>query len=490
MTSPPPIHVLALDIGTSGIRASIYDAEANEITELRTKALTPFADDGEVAPSAETLLETVIKVLDSVADRMREFGINPDTAAISCFWHSLVGTLADGKPTTPLLSWADSSYAGYADDLRSRLDEAETHNRTGCHFHASFWPAKILGLRTEAPGTFAHTVRWLSFSDLLFERITGRCVTGVSMASATGLYDLRSSKWDPEMAGLLALGEESLPPVIGPGQTFRLSEEMASRWPSLAETRWIAPVGDGAANNIGAGCRETGTASLMIGTSGAMRTVFEGRVPERIPEGLFCYLVDQKTVCLGGALSDGGSLRKWLAGPFGLEVSEADVAERSGGTDPGGHGLTFLPFVFGERSTGYHSDASGAVIGLTRGSDAVDMVVSAMESVAYRFAEILERLEKVSPVQKILASGGSLEASSAWQKILADVLGRDIEIVPHGGVSRKGAAILALEAAGVPRSSCESFGSEGSIVRHDPARHLAYRPEALRHREFYRRMLG
>src|SRR5207244_2054310 len=109
---------------------------------------------------------------------------------------SLVGIDTEGQATTPVLGWAETRAAQAAEELRSRFNETEIHARTGCRFHPSYWPAKLLWLSKERPSVFALTKRWLSFADYLMLRLFGETTTSLSLASGTGLLDQRTRAWD------------------------------------------------------------------------------------------------------------------------------------------------------------------------------------------------------------------------------------------------------------------------------------------------------
>jgi len=167
-------------------------------------------------------------------------------------------------------------------------------------------------------------------------------------------------------------------------------------------------------------------------------------------------------------------------------VVETEIAKRQ----PDGHGLTFLPFLAGERSTGYHENARGAMLGLKSATDSVDIVQAALESVAYRFAEIFDQLNGVMKIKEIIASGGALRESPVWTQIIADVLGRDLSLPDVREASSRGAVLLALEAIGeisvLERLTVPSglrFGFEAS-------RHVAYRTSRQRHQILYRSLVG
>ncbi len=361
------------------------------------------------------------------------------------FWHSLVGVDAGGRPTTKVFGWADTRSREYSPALRKRFDEHAVHDRTGAQFHSSFWPAKLLWLRRERPEVFARTDKWLSFSDYVALRLFGAAVTSVSMASGTGIFDQRKCDWDAELTRFLKVRRAGLPAVCeDDAQTFALNRKFAKRWPRLAKAAFFPAIGDGAADNVGSGCVMGSMAALMVGTSAAMRVAYAGYPPSPIPDGLWCYRIDRRRVIVGGALSDGGNLYARIKQLFKLP---ANADELVAGREPRDT-LVVIPFFHGERSTGYDEDARGAIIGLTAADDGIDVLRAAMEGVAFRLADICERLADVAEVKTIVASGGALRESPVWTQIIADVLGRDLTLSDARESSSRGAVLLALESIG------------------------------------------
>ena len=149
----------------------------------------------------------------------------------------------------------------------------------------------------------------MSFCDYLYQQLHGTPpASSSSIASGTGLLDLTTRGWDAELVEVLRVDEERLP---------ALSNE--------PEAGWYPALIDGACSNLGAGCVGRSRAALMIGTSGALRVLYETEVPEPRP-GLFLYLLDERRVVEGGALSDGGNLHAWLNAT--LTACEGSVLER------------------------------------------------------------------------------------------------------------------------------------------------------------------
>lgn len=443
---PENDRIIGLDIGSSSVRAGLFDhtgsLRRNTLVKIERK-LKATADGGsELDPDGA--FRQVVQAIDGV---VRAIGSSCVSHAAMCtFWHSLIGIDEKGIATTPVYGWADNRSRDHVKTLRKRFDEIAVHNRTGARLHSSFWPAKLLWLKKDNPDVWKRTSQWISFSDYIALRLFGATSTSISMASATGLFDLRRCVWDVELLKFLRLKPANLPPIAESEAGYkRLNSRFARRWPELRNAEWIAAIGDGAANNIGEGCVNAGKAVLMIGTSGAIRVAYTGDPPANIPPGLWCYRIDRDRVIVGGALSDGGGLLDWLRANLNLpKNAESIIAKRL----PEKSSVTVEPFFAGERSTGYDENARGAILGLTMANDAVDIYQAAMEAVARGFAEILLQIETILPIGQIIGSGGALKHSPVWRRIVSGALGREITLSSTPEASMRGAVLLALETIG------------------------------------------
>ena len=318
--------VLAFDVSTSGARAGLFDSHGDEIKGSQVSLAHDFSEVSSGADAdADALLGFVVRAIDIAVTRAESFVSRIDYVASCCFWHSLVGVDDQGRAVTPLLGWADTRAAEFVDQLRSRFDEAETHPRTGARFHPGYWPAKLFWIKSQQPDLFRRVKRWLSLSDYASLKFFGDDTTSVSMASATGLFNQQTCAWDSELSSGTGISIEQLPQVATSGQTFQsLTEDYAARWPLLDRAAWFPAIGDGAANNIGAGCVSADRAALMIGTSSAMRVLFSGMPPQSLPPELFCYRADRDHVVIGGALSDGGGPMEAICYRFALLAQAID----------------------------------------------------------------------------------------------------------------------------------------------------------------------
>jgi gluconokinase len=457
--------LLGLDIGSSGARAALFDQQGRELEGASVKANYGRTTKDFATFDAATLLEQIAKTIDSLFARFPESAIRIELISISCFWHSLMGVDDAGHATTPVLGWADSRAVDAVYKLRSEFDEKKIQARTGCRFHSSYWPAKLLRLQAEEPQRFRATSQWLSFADYLALQFFGETAASVSMASGTGLFNQHNCEWDEELIAALGLSPASLPEIALPQRTFnQLGHAYLARWPQLSEARLVPAVGDGAANSIGSGCHSTEKLALMIGTSGAMRVCLVGAPPESLPPELWCYRASRDRILIGGALSDGGGLFNSLKESLLPAESFATVESELELLSPDAHGLTVLPFWAGERSTGWNPAARGAILGLSLQTLPIEILRAAMEAIAYRFALITAALEPFAPGAILVASGNALRLSPTWVQILADVLGRRVLVPERLEASIRGAALLALEATGKIQSIEEVSASVSTPV--------------------------
>jgi gluconokinase len=435
-------RILALDVGTSSVRAHVFDADAREGEPARRDY------PGESDPVR--IVELVREVLEQAT------GVGPyDAAGSSSFGHSLLALDRAGRPLTPVLGWRDTRSADAADLLLRGLDNAAVHARTGCQIHTSYWPAKLAWLAQEEPEVFRSAHRFVSFCDYLYAQLVGREVpTGISIASATGLVDLSTRTWDEELLETLGLDADRLPEIS-----------------DAPVDGWYPALFDGACSNLGAGCVTRGRAALMVGTSGAIRVVYETDQPQPRP-ALFLHWVDETRVVEGGSLSDGGNLHYWL------NQTLKDATGSLAGRDPDSHGLTFLSLLGGERSPGWHQHAKGAVHGLTFDTTPLELRQAGLEGVAFRFAEVADLMPRLD---EVVVTGGALLRDPDWVQIIADALGRPVTTSGVKEASLRGVAVVVLERLGETPAPAPL----GAVVEPRPDKVDVFRAARERQRRLY-----
>ena len=486
-------YILSLDIGTSSVRASVYDGDGCLVpgtqfaqpNELRT------SPDGTAELNPEVLAD---KCVQCMVCALSELG-NRRIAAVatSSFWHSVVGVGSDGNPTTPLLTWMDTRSHADAKALSELIDPEQLHRITGCMPHPSYLPAKLLWLRRTAPEAFKATARWVSPGEYVHLKLLGRAVCSLSMASGTGLLDqkaitlnqstpvsqnssVENVRWYEPLLQICGISADQLSPLGDVADVESgLRVEYKDILPQLRDSVWLPAVGDGAYSNIGCGCVAPNRVALMVGTSGAMRVAVP--TPCKTPRwGLWRYLANGKLALVGGALSNGGNLVDWLRKVLRLTPEDEEAA---GQMPPDSHGLTFVPLLAGERSPGWAPRASGSILGLTIATTPREIFRAGLEAVACRFALIHSMLQcHADSDHVVVATGKALLGSQLWMQIMADAIGRTVVESLEQEASSRGAALLALTV----------LGKLGDLKEASFAFGKAYEPRA-NHHEVYRKAL-
>lgn len=434
--------IVSLDVGSSSVRTLLFDAQARQMEGygVRLAYRTNRTPDGGVEIDPDHLADLVVDCLDELHRQVHTAGLRIAAIAGSAFWHSFLGVSEDGRPTLPLLHLLDTRSATEV----ARVPDA--HARTGCVPHSSYWPAKLLWLARNRASEYAATRRWLSFPEYLFEKLFGRARVSTSMVSGSGLWDQDANDYAAETLAALELDRGKLAkPEEMDQPECQLAPEYQRLWPAFDGVPWFPALGDGACDNLGSGCISPDRFSLMVGTTGAMRSVIEAPHVD-VPRELWRYRVDRKRFVVGGSLSNGGDVFAWMKRTLALPK---DLEARLEAAPPGGHGLTLLPFFSGERSPYWRSDLRAAVTGLSDSTEPFDILRASLESVALRFREIYRILLKSQPAPaEVIASGGALLHSPAWTQMMADALGRPLIACTEPEASSRGAVLWALEKIG------------------------------------------
>jgi gluconokinase len=459
--------VIAIDIGSSGLRSFLFDVRGRPIANAIAHRDRPLrvASDGEATVDPDERVRATADAIDETLARAGRRATDIAAVATSTFWHSVMGVDVRGRPTTRVLTWADTRARGAAAALRAELDPVATHARTGCTFHASYLPAKLRYLRDTDPATFTRTAKWMSLGEYLYFRLFPGTRAAHGMASATGLYDQRRRAWDEPLLAHLRVRAGTLStisdePVVG------LRPQFANRWPALARVPWVPAIGDGACSNVGAGAIGRDTAGLFLGTSGAIRLVY-GTDDPPVVRGGWTYHLDARRVVAGGALSSGGNVIAWLRRTF-PSVDPAALWR----SDVAADGLIALPLLAGDRSPTWNDAARAAIagIGLATGPDVIARAM--LEGVVYRFARLWQVVDGAMPGPKrLIGTGGTLLQVPWLMQLLADALDRPLVMSRAGEGSARGAAIVALERIGLVKDVTAVRSPLGRTFRPRAAAH-------------------
>jgi sugar (pentulose or hexulose) kinase len=480
MNKPSDRVLVAIDVGTSGARASAYTADGTELAEVRRSYPTVLPGEGRAEQDARRWPTAALSALTSLAK-----GLNTEIAAIGLTGQcpSVVPLDKNGQPLRPGLIYRDNRATAEAARIRERFGDRHLHALTG-HLPAAFHvAAKILWIRTHEPDVFAATRLWAQPSDYVGLALTGEPGTDWSVAAATALLDLRERRWAASLLDGLDLDESTLPPVRPSWRILGgLRPALARRLKLPPDTPVIAGAGDSIACAIGAGVTAPGPVSEMAGSSSCFNSV----VPEPLADLDITHYpsaVQDRGYVTEVGLNTTGEALDWLAQLFYARAPRRDdfarIEHAAAAAPPGADGLLFAP-VLGD---GERDDPAlrGTAAGLSLRHDRRSWARATLEGVAFGVRARLETLERASAKATELRVSGGGARIALWNQIKADVTGTPVVCVP-GDSTAVGAAMLAGLGAGIYRDV-------GEAVAH------AYRPGPVaepdpRHRGLYDEMYG
>ncbi|MGN9812531.1 FGGY family carbohydrate kinase [Micromonospora sp. BQ11] len=437
------MNILALDLGTSSVRGLVLDGDARPLPGAlaRHKMTLTVNDDGAGTLDADTYLAGLVACLDELAagGHLHDIGL----VTTSAQWHSVVPLDAAGEPLGPVLTWLDTRPVPVA-GATGPADPDAFHQRTGTWWHRCYWSMRLPWLRAHTGTTVG---RFVGLSEYVLGALLDAAPMSVSQASGTGLLDLRTMGWDAEACTLAGSRPEELPELAPATWRGRLRADHARRWPALADVGWAAPVGDGAASNVGSGCVDESRAAVTVGTSAAVRLVQHleaGRNLPRLPDDLWRYRVDHDHVVTGAAYSSGGNLFAWanreLRLPRGAEL-EAALAR----VPPDGGRPANVRFG-GDRPPGLAPAGSGELRQLSFGTTATEIVAGLMRGLCDLVAEDLAELEStVDRSVEVVLGGGAVAASPWWRNAFGAALApRPVWHERNPEIGATGGALVAL----------------------------------------------
>ncbi len=480
--------VLAHDLGTSGDKATLFDADGHLVASAFASYPTEYPQPNWAEQEA---LDWWRAVCASTQQLLAETNVAPASIAAVGFSGMMMGALpvdGTGRPLRPCIIWADQRAQEEAAWMAERLGADAVYSRCGHRVSPAYCAPKILWIHAHQPQIAERAAKFLIPKDFVVHQLTGVFATDYSDASGTLLFDLTRRQWADDFLRRLELDPELLPtPHPSPAVVGRVTAAAAQATGLAAGTPVVAGGGDGSCAGIGAGVVEPGAAYCVIGTSAWISvSTLEPLLDPRQRTMTFHHVHPDRYAPMGVQQLAGGA-RAWawnaLAGDatLDLDAAAADVS-------PGAGGLLFLPYLMGERSPWWNPLARGAFVGLAMPHGKAEMARAVLEGVALGLRQILDALrEHVPGIESLRLIGGGGK-SRLWQQILADCLGLPIEMLELTGEATSwGAAVAAGVGVGLYDWSIAAERSRPvATIEPDAARARTYAELAAVYTELYR----
>lgn len=483
------MSILVIDLGSSSIRALLFDDQAQAIPGAVSSRKHAFSTTppGAAVAAADSLRSLTEACLDQILTHPAAAHIQ--AVGMDTFVGNMLGLDQAGRPITPVYTYADTQSSEAVSQLRPLVDEAASHQRTGCLLHPAYHPPKLHWLQHTAPALFSQVDQWLDIGTYLYRCWFGQAPCSYSVASWSGLLNRDRLAWDADWLNLLGLSPASFAPLSDYTPPLRgLTPAYARRWPLLSEVPFFLAVGDGAAANLGVGAVSPASLALTVGTTAAVRLVSTAPHPA-VPPGLWGYRLDAAHHLIGGATSEGGNVFQWATQTLRV-ADDFDLEAQLQQAHPDGHGLTVLPLLAGERSPGWASQATGSFVGLRLSTSPFDLLQAVLEAVALRLGIIADQLGPLAESgAEVYAGGGALMASPAWAQIITNALNRPLHLVAEAEATARGVALLVLRALNqmpfsrYPPHIAQTFYPQAQAV-------TALRAARVRQMALYDRLIG
>jgi sugar (pentulose or hexulose) kinase len=480
--------LVAVDVGTSGARASAFDVAGGQVDEVRVPYPTYLPREGWAEQDARRWRGAALSALDRL---IHELGPRRSVRAIGLTGQcpSMVPLDARDRPLRPGIIYRDNRATAQASAMREQFGDEFLHARTG-HVPAAFHvAAKILWIREHEPEIFAATRRFVEPSDYVSSALTGEPATDWTMAAASALLDLRNRRWAQDILDGLDLDVELLPSIHPSWAVVGdLKPALAQRFGLSKPVPVVAGAGDSLACAFGAGVTAPGPVSEMAGSSTCLNSVVdEPLTDQRITH--YPSAVKPEGYVTEVGMNTTGEAVEWLANlMFGGRSGRARVPDyaaldrEAALVPPGAWDLLVVPVLGdGERDDPF---LRGAALGLSLRHDRRAWARAVMEGVAFGIRAHLETLGRAStPVTELRVSGRSADLRT-WNQIKADVLGIPVVHVP-GDAAAAGVAMLAglgVHVYSDPAEATTMACRTDAPIEPDAANHERYRELYERYR--------
>lgn len=442
-------YLLTIDVGTSSTKTALWDETGSIVAESVSAYSLQRPHPLWAEIEAEIWWDAVCSTIEQVIS-----GINPhDIAGIgvdSVGW-TLIPVDTTGTPLSPAMIWLDRRAEQEAAWLKAIPEADRLVYLAANPLDAAYITPKLLWLKQHQPQIFDRSTQFLSATGFIVACLTGEFTCDMTQAYGNHFFDITQERWDEWAASVIGVSLEKMPPLYTPTEIVGAVTATASSQTGLpVNIPVIAGCLDAAAGALGAGVTRLGQTNEQGGQAGGFAVSVDRIVVE--PQLIFSHHVIRGQYLLQAGTVGGGSL-SWFrnivgnANALSFEALSLEVQQAS----PGSEGLIFLPYMAGERTPLWNSQARGVFFGLSYKTTRADMIRAVMEGCAFAVRDNLAVAEaKGVMVTEFLGSGGAIQ-SAVWCQIKADVYGVPLVVARRsdGGEGGHSLGLFALTAAGL-----------------------------------------
>jgi len=490
-----PPFVMGIDVGTTAVKVAVVSKDGHVAASSSIAYGTVSPRPGWVEQDPDVWWHSTVRAVRECLEKLPSGRIE----AVSFSGHMSATVLVgrDGVPAMPSILIADTRSRDETEWLKQNM-MARILEMTGNEPLDAFSLPKLMWIRRHRPEVLERASAFLFPKDYIRFRMSGDIGTDYTDAGNSQLFHFAKKRWETDLAEELGLDSRLLPPLFPSASVVGRVCREAAELTGLAEgTPVVAGAADMACSQLGTGAFEEGTMAITLSTSAqvVMRvptvgTKSAGRItlhPSAIPDTYYAM----------GSIFTGGLGVEWgyrlLAGKEKLEAADFqkinEWSNRMREIPAGSGGVLFLPFLTGSGTPHFDSRDKASWLGLSLGQDAVLLLHSVMEGIAYNIRENVEVFEDEGRKIRIIHLGGGGSKNPVWCQIISNVLGKDIRLLTVRDASVMGAAMLAGAGVGLFPSLEEAASrmvKTGDIYACDGAAAGTYDILYRRYRKIYR----
>ncbi len=481
-----PHHLLGIDAGTTGLKAVLAHADGTLLAQVAQEYPTSYPHPNWAEQDPEQWWRACCAVVPQVLAAAGVSG--KDVAAIGVSGQG-VGAApidADGRPLRPAIIWLDRRSDAQCRDLHERVGEDAITETNGARIDSFYLAPKWLWVKEHEPDVYRRTAAVLQANGYVAMRLTGARRMDVSNGPMTLFFDSAGLAYSEDLAGRMGIDLAHMPALAACHEVVgQVTREAAAATGLAAGTPVVAGSVDGTAAAVEGGLLVDGDAVEMTGQSTVILVCSSKPYLDRNLISLV-HGVPGKYLAVGASTAAGGSLRWWRdtladverergrqlgCDPFGL------LDELAAGSPPGAHRLVFLPYMFGERSPIWDTDARGVFFGLSLSTTRADMVRAILEGAAFGLRHNMEAAAAAGFAVSGMGCVGGGARSALWNQIKADVLDKPVRQLRAGTGAAMGDIMMAGVGAGVYRDFEEARAAVYAVQREflpNPANRQVY----------------
>lgn len=432
--------IITIEIGTGSIRVAAFDLNGIMLGSSKGAYPTFHAKPNFSEQDPEQIFITMLYILKNfLNEKIHPGGYNVERICFSSAMHSVLPIDKNGVPLGNAMVWSDNRAKKEADNLKNSKLGKSLYRATGTPIHAMSPLNKITWLKNNDKERFRATQKFLSIKTYIIQQLTGEYIVDYSVASATGMLNIKTLKWEADALNHAGINPEKLADIVSVFYSpKKLKKEYQTSLGLHDKVKLIIGSSDGCMATLGAGVWGDGKATVTLEESGAVRVAGKEILQDET-QRLFNYVLTEGNYISGGPTNNAGGVFEWYAKQFGdfkkafdLEGCIENLINDASKVPPGSAGLIFLPYLQGERAPIWNANAKGVYFGLNIKHEQQHFVRATIEGILYAIYSIGKTLEEHRSF-KSLSANGTFASYPFWTQMMADIFNKPVHIKQGSG---------------------------------------------------------